>query len=295
MFSEEVQKVRERNATLEAENKHLYQTINELMTELTALKAANSKFKEDCQNFIESQTSNMLAPSKELTQKIYRQNREIEALKQQLIQSETKANNEINERERLYEEKKNLESTTRESEKISLENKKVCKEVLNSIIKLQDAMKNQMKSEIDINAEEEDSNDEITDGLSAQLSFSQQLRQIQQRFNSIQDQYSRTLDRSQGFMLEIAAKEHTIKDLETRISVMQKQIDAANETNQRYNQERDELQGSIDTLRKALNRMKEQYIKTDKERKELMEANQLLKDAINSTKKSFDADNEDGK
>ena len=112
MFSEEVQKVRERNATLEAENKHLYQTINELMTELTALKAANSKFKEDCQNFIESQTSNMLAPSKELTQKIYRQNREIEALKQQLIQSETKANNEINERERLIEEKRNLESTT---------------------------------------------------------------------------------------------------------------------------------------------------------------------------------------
>ena len=291
MFSDEVQKILDRNATLVAENSHLYQTVNELMTELTALKAANSKFKEDCQNFVESQTNNLLTPSRELSHKLYRQSREIEALKEQLFASESKAHNSVSEKERLEEEKNMLESRTKESEKITIENKHICRDVLRSVIRLQKAMKDQKRAEDlmvsgDADDEEEESNHNSTidDAKAAQLSFSQQLREIQMRFSSINDQYSRTLDKNQGFMLEVQAKDHAIRDLETRMSVLQKQMDATNEANQRYTEERAELQGSIDTLRGALTRMKEQYIKADKERKELLQANLMLKDAIKSTK-----------
>lgn len=273
-MNEEIQQIVDRNATLEAENAYLYQTIRDLTAELTVFKASHSKFREDCMKYIQSLTTSSISPSKEMNQKVFKFTREIEILKSQLITSEKKNQSLTTENEKIIQEKEELDKTIQETNNSALQNKQMCNEILHSLLSLENTMK-----EKEIGTDLSESFQNITNDID-DLTISQQLHLMQSTIESISLNIAQTKEVRVVDKKEFEAKDQTIRDLQTRIEVLQHRADAIDECNANYIKEREDLNNSISTLRQALTVMKQEFVKADKERKELIAANQQLKNAI---------------
>lgn len=273
-MNDEIQQIVDRNATLEAENAYLYQTIRDLTAELTVLKATHSKFREDCQKYIQSLISNTISPSKEISQKLFKQTREIEMLKTQLINSQKELQNYQNEKEKVEREKEEMVKISQENQSSAVQNRQMCNEILQTLLVLENSMK-----EKEYGTDLSESLKGFTDNID-ELTLSQQLQLMQSTIISMQKEFSSKSEMRVVHRHEFEAKDQTIKDLQARIAVLQQRADAIDECNANYIKEREDLNNSINTLRQALTVMKQEFIKADKERKDLIAANQQLKAAI---------------
>lgn len=259
-----------RNAQLEAENRELYQKINDLLTENTALKASRAKFREVCQSYVESQTTNILTPTKEMNQKIYRQTREIDSLKQKLADAEQALQAHEQEKARVIEEKTALEYQAEKEEATSQQSKVICHELIRSIKSLQRNLSG-------INEDDQNYNSGYDDNQLIESSLQQYIEKLQTSFRELSLECAKATTTTNSKTNEIQELKRQISELETKIIVLNTENAAAKECNDRYEEERTELTNAITSLRNALKATKETLVSVESANKALKEENVQLR------------------
>ena len=289
MMTSDMQIIASRNAQLEVENKELYQKINELLTENAALKASRSKFREICQNYVESQTSNTSTPAKEINQKMYIQTLEIELLKQKLKKVEEQAQNAEMEKDKAIQDKRSAEQTRYHEETSNKENTKMCLDIIKSMKQLSDQFKAAKQNEMEINSNY--SSFKLDDDFSFEISeskpISSQLQTIFDAFTNLSKASKTHVQDKQKLFSENQILRQRISELETQISVIKTESDATRECNDRYDKERNELTNAITSLRNALKLTKENLVNTEKEKESLKEENIKLKISLAAYSNNF--------
>lgn len=262
-----VRQIVERNEQLETENKQLYDKVHELMTETTALKAAQEKFRQHCESMVVNQAHQLISPSKDMQERMQRQRHQIERLQSKLAATQSEAKAVEQEREELEErlecQAESLEKTTQKDSR-AVESCQAMTRTMSSLI----AMCRANGGEED---EDEDDASDTPQDVAGAVNF------LQRRFRVLGEECAAVVQQRQRIAVENTALKQTISELETRLRVLETEKSATDECNMRYEKEREELSKAIATLRSALDCVKTSLIEAEAEKKTLKEENVRLR------------------
>lgn len=263
-----VRQMVQRNEHLEQENKRLYDKVQELLAENTALKQSRRQFRKQCESLV---TSELLSPSKEMHAKLQQQRRQIERLQEEIASTQADAASAHKARSEMQRKLDCHEDNLEISAQLECDAARSCLDIartLESLIAL-------------CNLQETTKECACPDDLTGAVSY------LQKRVEKLREGCEIAARQADRAGLESANFKQIMSEMETRIKVLETEKDATDECNRRYERERGELGKAIATLREALEGVKANLMTAEEEKKVLKEENVQLRIEMSELKEKI--------
>jgi chromosome segregation ATPase len=251
-----VQQLLVRNQDLERENEMLTGKVESLMAELSALRAKRRSFAQSVESFATSQVGASENPAKKMKRKVKQQEDQISRL-ESLCTTAVSDIETVQKEKRQLEEYLDQETTkfqkTQDMESEARSSVQKVTELLSCIIP-QSALSEETAQ---------------SDLLVAMETLQKHVSILKESWKADEDR-KKTIETERNFRLE------RIRELESRIRALETEKSAIDESNRRYQAQREELGKAIETLSGALDEVKEELISAEDEKKKLKEENAKL-------------------
>lgn len=259
-----IRQIVERNEQLETENRHLYDRIHELLSDVCALKAARCMFRQHCETKVRNHVSELVSPAKELRCKIERQREQIEVLRSRIVEKKSEAETAEQERAELLEVSEIRVDDIEKASRVESEATRAC----SSIARLMGSLLSLNSVECaEVGGDNNNDNDDVGEFVETPRNIGEAVGIVDEKLMVLRAGCTVAVrERDQG-LIENAKLKRTVNDLTTRICATEMEKKATDDCNTRYEHEREQLAVAIAALRGALGEAKESLIAAEAEKR----------------------------
>jgi DNA repair exonuclease SbcCD ATPase subunit len=255
-----VREVVERNDQLENENKTLSDRIHELMTEVTALKAARGQYGDL------SSSQGFSSPDKgdELRNAIQRHKKHIARLQSRVVASQSELDQTLKEKAEISSALESERDQLERSAQLESDAGQKCDRIAKALQRLLGISKGKDPRH-------------FSEDPPSSLDLGASLDRMNRDVEALGDAFARNAQEKKRLLAQNAELQQKHANLTAQLSSLQRNKAVTDECNARYDSERKDLNTAIATLRPALDQMTARFIAADNERKQLKSELERLK------------------